>query len=291
MKSTGLRLLPVLLVSSLNVVSGHQCYNLPPVPNFDPAQFLGTWYALHSTEPQHRCVVYDLYTLKLKNTRIRENRDCPGCMHCEGCVDCKDCVASKNCKRSTKCLECIDCISCTGCLRCTDCIGLINGVDVTGYRPPGYDREAKYSFTGKVEADPSLPSQSTVSVTSPMPNVDGEMNWVVFATDYVTHAGIYACQKTSEGYNHSITVLSRSEVLEETVLHDLSTFVVEHMVHSTADDLQFVKIDHENCDHPYEKFDVNRNIQNVIDRNEKVYISINFMADKDTTPFGCVKIS
>ncbi|XP_050440825.1 apolipoprotein D-like [Adelges cooleyi] len=67
MKFNGLRILSMLLVSSLNVVSGHQCLNLDPMEDFEMEKFLGKWYVVKTTFPENRCLVYDFYTQKIEN--------------------------------------------------------------------------------------------------------------------------------------------------------------------------------------------------------------------------------
>ncbi|XP_050443196.1 uncharacterized protein LOC126847148 isoform X1 [Adelges cooleyi] len=67
MKFNGLRLLSMLLVSSLNVVSGHECLNLKPMEGFEMEKFLGPWNVIKTTLPLTRCLVFDIYTQKIEN--------------------------------------------------------------------------------------------------------------------------------------------------------------------------------------------------------------------------------
>ncbi|XP_050441477.1 uncharacterized protein LOC126846243 [Adelges cooleyi] len=70
MKINVLCLLSALLVSSINVVSGHQCLVLQPMEGFEMKYFFASWYALKTTMPFTRCVVYDVFR---KNTTILMN--------------------------------------------------------------------------------------------------------------------------------------------------------------------------------------------------------------------------
>ncbi|XP_050443198.1 uncharacterized protein LOC126847148 isoform X2 [Adelges cooleyi] len=67
MKFNGLRLLSVLLVSSLKLVSGHKCLNLKPMEGFEMKNFLGQWYVINTTLPRTQCLVYDFHTQEIDN--------------------------------------------------------------------------------------------------------------------------------------------------------------------------------------------------------------------------------
>ncbi|XP_050430967.1 bilin-binding protein-like [Adelges cooleyi] len=69
MKFNGLCLLSVLLVSSLNVVSGHSCLNFEPMDGFEMEKFYGSWYAIKTTLPFTRCLAYDFYPQKVKKIK------------------------------------------------------------------------------------------------------------------------------------------------------------------------------------------------------------------------------
>ncbi|XP_050442279.1 uncharacterized protein LOC126846631 [Adelges cooleyi] len=66
MKFNGLCLLSVLLVTSLNIVSGHKCPEFEPKVGFEMEKFQGLWYAIRTNLPFTRCLAYDFYPRKVK---------------------------------------------------------------------------------------------------------------------------------------------------------------------------------------------------------------------------------
>ncbi|XP_050441478.1 uncharacterized protein LOC126846244 [Adelges cooleyi] len=73
MKINVLCLLSALLVSSINVVSGHQCLDLKPMKGFEMENFYGSWYVLKTTMPYTRCVAYDVYRQNVKRFKSITN--------------------------------------------------------------------------------------------------------------------------------------------------------------------------------------------------------------------------
>ncbi|XP_050437247.1 uncharacterized protein LOC126843642 [Adelges cooleyi] len=306
MKSNGMRLLPLLLVCSLNtVLTTHDCLNLKPLPDFDMKRFLGRWYAVTTTLSPNQCLVYEF-----THIQKRENIDCAlcdedsasnvecvksiNCTRCVKCVACKDsenckhcrhCKECKNCEDSTWCEDCIDCVSCVkciGCIGCFNCIGcenLVNQRDLVGVKNPRLPFDVvtyfKYNYFGQLVADPELPSTMSVYSTQ-----DGKASFNVFATDYVTYAGVYTCQDMPACNKHSITILSRTKDLDKANSDKIMELILSAKVHPS----EFKTVDHSNCDHPFERSSVDSIDQSVVDDDAKVYVSVDLETAEEMNP-------
>ncbi|XP_050442835.1 apolipoprotein D-like [Adelges cooleyi] len=99
-----------------------------------------------------------------------------------------------------------------------------------------------YHYIGNLKADSSLPSR--MSVSFPL-NVAGKSSFVVFATDYITYAGVYSCQKIPFGHRHSVTILSRTKVLDKMYLDKMRSRIASANV--SPFDLSI--IDQSKCNH------------------------------------------
>lgn len=77
----------------------------------------------------------------------------------------------------------------------------------------------EYSYTGRLTVpDPDVPAK--LRVRFPL-SVAGSASYTVFATDYVTFAGIFTCQKIGFAHRRSATLLSRTRSLDKIYLDKL----------------------------------------------------------------------
>ncbi|XP_050443199.1 uncharacterized protein LOC126847148 isoform X3 [Adelges cooleyi] len=146
-----------------------------------------------------------------------------------------------------------------------------------------YKAKSKYEcIMGELEANPRLPSQMTYTdLNIDYSKVDAmKPAFVVFATDYDSYAGVYFCSKEPRGFRHYVSILSRSEDIDEEILNELMVSIVEG--HSLPDDLKLKPVDHKDC--VYENIEVNSNDQNAINDDGKTFLIIKFLVDDEPTP-------
>ncbi|XP_050436929.1 uncharacterized protein LOC126843429 [Adelges cooleyi] len=254
MKFKGLCTLSVLLVTSLNFISGHS-YHLDQHPDFEPLpdfvmeRFLGRWYAVQMTALSNRCMIFDFASQQEPNNVSCIN--CRNCVDCVNCRDCSNCVGCTSCLNCNNCNTCVSCDSCSSCNTCTSCTGIRNcnncvscttcnnsnelEHNISENSTTGEDKYSNYRYTVQLKADSILPSSMTVTFPQ------RKSSLVVFATDYENYAGVHSSQKIPYGHRHSVTILSRSKVLNKTHLDQLRNRIMSVRPHELS------TVDQEKC--------------------------------------------
>ncbi|XP_050436558.1 uncharacterized protein LOC126843224 [Adelges cooleyi] len=282
MKFKGLCILTVLLASSLNFVSGHsyhldQCPDFDPMPEFVMDKLLGSWYAVQETPKSSPCLVYE-FTQEFNDGTCTNCTNCVNCVNCTNCINCTNCTNCTGCSHCNGCQNCTNCKICESCTNCTNCSNLSHCTNRTNQSNTNCSQSTKFEqiienfkvnviikannnrYVGQLKADKNLPSRMTSN--SPL-NVAGKSYFVVFATDYVNYAGVYTCQKKPFGHKHSITILSRSKVLDKTYLNKMHNLMAS--VNVSPYDLSIV--DQSNCNHLDENISLEANDQQFNPKN------------------------
>ncbi|XP_050436487.1 uncharacterized protein LOC126843168, partial [Adelges cooleyi] len=169
----------------------------------------------------------------VSSTNCENSNSCTNCHGCSNCKSCTTCNGCTNCKSCTKCTNLRNCNSCTNCTRCPNSNGLEHNISENS--TIGADKYSNYRYTVQLKTDSILPSSMTVTFPQ------RKSSLVVFATDYENYAGVHSSQKIPYGHRHSVTILSRSKVLNKTHLDQLRNRIMSVRPHELS------TVDQEKC--------------------------------------------